>query len=350
LVAFGTATLLLCSGCFMVDDFRIHKGPGRLTTDEVNEPNESTDDTSTDSETSPSSSTDYVKELPLPTLTPGEPPPDAEPSTTSTGPAPPSPSATVSEPTVNPVPSTGGDETEATALDAGSPSEADSTSDAPVVDAGLLPPSSTEPTDGVDAAVEAGATPECDTGWTYDSMSDWCSSDCATDEVQGPSGRCYWFGTQISAFSTARTTCTNRGTGWSAISIRSEEEAEFIEAQLVADTWIGATDQQTPNTWRWIDDNTAFWQGNETGMALNGAYTDWGGEEPSAANDEACARFHSGSGNWYWSDTSCSDQFRAACQGPSPVEPTYDWGSNGGTGSGSGSGGPGSGSGAGFGG
>lgn len=343
LVAVHGGTLLLCSGCFLVDDFQISENaPERLTTDSTTSP--------VDSETSgpePSSHgsgiVDEEKVEPAKPILTAEPPkPSAEPTESSIPSSPPpNPTPSASDSIDNPVPSM--TQEPSPVVDAGAPITEEPTPDAAVV--GSDPDPDTTAMDPPDAAVEAGATPECESGWTYDDRQDWCSSDCAASEVQGPNGRCYWFGTQAVGFASARMTCTNHGTGWNAIAIRSEAEAEFIESQLVADTWIGATDQMMANTWRWIDDNSTFWQGDDTGMAVDGAYADWGSNEPSAANDEACARFHSGNGNWYWSDTACTDLFRAACQGPTPVEPTYGWGDNGGTGPGTGPGmGPGSGS------
>jgi hypothetical protein len=57
---------------------------------------------------------------------------------------------------------------------------------------------------------------------------------------------------------------------------------------------------------------------------VDDAYTNWGSGEPSAANDEACARYHGDPGEMKWSDGDCSDRQRVACQGPAPVDPTFD--------------------------
>jgi hypothetical protein len=108
------------------------------------------------------------------------------------------------------------------------------------------------------------------------------------------------------------------------MAVRTQAEDEFLQQALSADTWIGATDSAIPNTWRWLDDDSVFWSGTETGAPRGDAYARWGNEEPSAANDEACARYHGTPGSWHWSDCACDEVFRAGCHGPAPVEPSFE--------------------------
>lgn len=175
-----------------------------------------------------------------------------------------------------------------------------------------------------DTTADPEPTPQCGEGWSYDPERGACTSDCQEGEMRGPTGRCYWFAVQTQSFYAAESTCEDRGDGWTLIMPRSEEEDAFFQAQLSSDTWIGARDAQVPNQWRWGDDNRSFWSGNEYGTAVDGAYTNWGNGEPSAANDEACARYHGTQGEMKWSDGDCADRQRVACQGPEPVEPTFD--------------------------
>lgn len=55
--------------------------------------------------------------------------------------------------------------------------------------------------------------------------------------------------------------------------------------------WIGGNDLSKEGTWVWDGDNTSskteFWIGNWEGSAVNGAYTNWGGEPDDSSGQDA---------------------------------------------------------------
>lgn len=100
------------------------------------------------------------------------------------------------------------------------------------------------------------------------------------------------------------------------VKIESADENEFIRAQLPLDTWadywIGLTDEQEENKWKWSD-----------GTDL-GNYTNWGGVEHKQPNDkghkENCVGIRNGkfagtdiySGQWH--DKGCGESRGYLCE------------------------------------
>jgi hypothetical protein len=144
-------------------------------------------------------------------------------------------------------------------------------------------------------------------------------SDCRDDEVRGPNGRCYWFGSLFVPFSSAQMACTMRAKGWALLTIRDEVEDEFVQEQLTGETWIGASDRGHNNRWTWLEDGSDFWSGDESGMPLDDAYVNWASGEPSASPGEDCARYYAAFGAWAWADCECNELYITACYGPAPV-------------------------------
>jgi hypothetical protein len=52
--------------------------------------------------------------------------------------------------------------------------------------------------------------------------------------------------------------------------------------------WIGANDIQTEGEWIWVDNGAQFWQGDNTGSAVDGLYNNWG-DEPDDFNGQDAA-------------------------------------------------------------
>lgn len=328
---------VVCSGCFLVDDFYVvpdgrgsdNPNPGETPSNsEVAVPNEHEPDPN-----SVATEPDQPVVVPSARPLPAQPTASSSVSPAEIGDV---PGSTPTEPSKPETPAAGD---AGTSPSAGGPTSVIETDGVP--DASIGPSGPSEPgpagmtTDVPDAstateAAEAGLVATCDMGWSYNSQNGWCASDCKKDEFQGPNGRCYWFGPQGVTQAAAQSTCVARGAGWNLPSVRNADDDAFIGEHITADTWIGASDAQVPNTWRWIDDSTEFWQGVETGYALNDSYTHWGNGEPSGANDESCARYHGSTGSWRWSDCDCTELYRAACEGPAPADPTWSRGGSGG--------------------
>lgn len=120
--------------------------------------------------------------------------------------------------------------------------------------------------------------------------------------------------------------------------VTSEEEDEFIVANLTGNGWIGASDQGTENDWKWMDGpeaDTSFWSGNGVGsgghpvLGLDDVpiYSNWNSVEPNNSSNEDCAEYIVGEG---WNDLNCDGQqrnyvveFGAGINAPEPVELTF---------------------------
>jgi hypothetical protein len=189
-------------------------------------------------------------------------------------------------------------------------------------------------TTGIETTGVVPPKPACPEDTTYDEDLDLCLFECENGQ-RAPNGRCYWLGPTAIKWQSVLETCTNLGPGWNMLTIRNQEEHDFVTSILQDDTWLGASDSKKANSWLWLDDDTEFWRGDKRGQPVDGAFVAWGKDEPSAAGDERCARYHSSPDrrNWSWSDCSCGsevlwgpgpgllDAYRPGCQGPVPVKP-----------------------------
>ncbi|MCL3781548.1 hypothetical protein EMN47_14245 [Prolixibacteraceae bacterium JC049] len=63
--------------------------------------------------------------------------------------------------------------------------------------------------------------------------------------------------------------------------ITSAQENEFIRVKLAGDGWIGCSDADTENTWKWVtgpEAGTIFWR---DGYKISGQYSNWNDKEPN---------------------------------------------------------------------
>lgn len=70
--------------------------------------------------------------------------------------------------------------------------------------------------------------------------------------------------------------------------ITSAAEQSFVNGLLSGNAWLGATDETVEGEWRWVtgpEAGTLFWQGNFTGSAVGGNYTNWLAGEPNNAGE-----------------------------------------------------------------
>jgi len=150
------------------------------------------------------------------------------------------------------------------------------------------------------------------------------ASGCAAGSL-GPSGNCYLVDATSRSWSDARASCQSRGDGWDLASLRSAEDTAFAAPLLTIEAWIGASDSALEGTWTWADRGDAFWSGDGTGSALNGAYANWNSNEPNGGEQSDCARVLPAGGSpgltAPWADLECTDTRGALCEGPPAVPP-----------------------------
>jgi hypothetical protein len=145
------------------------------------------------------------------------------------------------------------------------------------------------------------------------------ASTCASDELTGPNGHCYFFQTSTLPWDAARSACLARGAGWDLVSVRSAADSAFLGDTLTFEAWLGASDAASEGTWVWVVDNQPFWVGSgATGNAVGGAYVNWNSDEPNGLTPD-CARalprsFGSMNPDAPWADLGCELLLGAVCE------------------------------------
>ena len=90
--------------------------------------------------------------------------------------------------------------------------------------------------------------------------------------------------------------------------ITSEEENNFITERLGGQGWIGASDEEEEDVWRWVtgpESGMQFWQGDGSGSPVDGFYNNWRTTEPNDLNGEDFGHmFPAGDWNDYAFDNS----------------------------------------------
>ena len=66
-------------------------------------------------------------------------------------------------------------------------------------------------------------------------------------------------------------------------------ENSFILSRVSGTAWIGASDAETENTWKWVtgpEAGQSFWSGLSGGTPLNGMFSNWNNGEPNQSGEE----------------------------------------------------------------
>jgi hypothetical protein len=124
------------------------------------------------------------------------------------------------------------------------------------------------------------------------------------------------------------------------VSIETEAENEALVAavaplyeDLAQDNgeqpgvWTSATDSEQEGDWRWGVDGPAFWEGDDTGEVVDGAFAAWGPERPNdqegggmQQQGEDCAVLYLSDGDegdaGEWNDLRCYVEYTFVCESP----------------------------------
>jgi hypothetical protein len=97
------------------------------------------------------------------------------------------------------------------------------------------------------------------------------------------------------------------------MSIGSAEESAFLASFLETEAWVGAEDGGDVETWRWVDDGTAFWEGGALGSAIGGAFVNWSSNEPNGSGRDCLTALPISA---LWADLDCDQGRPSVCEGP----------------------------------
>uniref|UniRef100_A0A3Q1JHY8 C-type lectin domain-containing protein n=1 Tax=Anabas testudineus TaxID=64144 RepID=A0A3Q1JHY8_ANATE len=134
------------------------------------------------------------------------------------------------------------------------------------------------------------------TQWNKTCPAGWTKFNCS----------CYFLFTETGSWTEGRQDCRTRGAD--LVVIDSDEEQTFLSNLTDANVWIGLTDEEQENTWKWIDGTPltlSYWEKNQPD---NGAgQAKWG--------EEDCVHIRTG---WKtknnWNDRSCRASLHWICE------------------------------------
>jgi hypothetical protein len=142
------------------------------------------------------------------------------------------------------------------------------------------------------------------------------SGGCQGDELQGPTGDCYFFIKELLSYEVAGERCASRGADWSLAAVRSEEENEFILSHLQEESWIGGGGESEEGSYRWTRGDEVFWEGGNEGQARGDRFSYWSDDQPSTdVAGELCMIYRRSGDSFAWALTSCDDTAGVVCQG-----------------------------------
>lgn len=101
--------------------------------------------------------------------------------------------------------------------------------------------------------------------------------------------------------------------------LETEEENTAVAAKVYAlttnEVTIGANDIDVEGEWIWDGaDGFQFWQGNENGQPVGGAFSNWTQGTPNDDNNEDCGVMNPLNG--VWGDRACTIQYAYLCEEP----------------------------------
>ena len=105
------------------------------------------------------------------------------------------------------------------------------------------------------------------------------------------------------------------------VTITSWAENDIVDELVTYNksSWIGATDRNTEDEWKWVTGpegtagGTQFWQGNGNGYSVDGMYENWSYGEPNGDqyDDNDYARMRD---NGSWTDRPTSAEYQFVCE------------------------------------
>lgn len=120
----------------------------------------------------------------------------------------------------------------------------------------------------------------------------------------------YCFCPAIATWGDARLACESAGARMVRIDDADENAWVSMAATQVlgaSERWIGGSDIEEEGVWRWTD-GEQFWNGDASGSAVNGMYTNWYPLTPDGGN---CLRINP---DGLWRDNDCSTPRAPLCE------------------------------------
>jgi hypothetical protein len=96
------------------------------------------------------------------------------------------------------------------------------------------------------------------------------------------------------------------------VRIDDQAENDWLTDRILDDIWIGASDAETEDDWRWIEGDVQFWDGDDNGDPVDGLFNAWASNEPNGSGD--AARLLASSGSWY--DADATSEYGYVCEAP----------------------------------
>nr|XP_015204403.1 PREDICTED: CD209 antigen-like protein C isoform X1 [Lepisosteus oculatus] len=123
-----------------------------------------------------------------------------------------------------------------------------------------------------------------------------CTKVCPCDWILF-SGSCYYFSKERRDWSGAQQYCVNQAS--SLAIINNVDELKYLSSKISSVHWLGLTDSEIENTWKWVDGTTVI---------MSEIYWNFG--EPNNVGEEDCGELTEGKLN----DVGCGEIKRWICE------------------------------------